>query len=157
MHCYIYQIGTEPFAEGGTLNPENVYEGNGIFLSYTYGLDAEERDEAIENLVANVLPKGMFTLNADNNLIYNGGFKIWRKSYFDEIMFATKRLTPANVMDEYGEMQVLNGAITNPLNTASLFECGNGIVVRSIKLMRMIEKLDKGDILYVGSVLGYHN
>ncbi len=157
MHSYIYQIGTKPFPEEEHLTPENVFEGNDIFLDYTYDLTSEERLEAIENLVENVLPKGMFTLSTDNNLNYNGGFKIWRKSYYDGIMSAVKTLTPSNVMDEYGNILALKGAVTNPLNTVSLFECGNGIVNTSIKLMRMIEGLNKGDILYIGSILGYHN
>lgn len=157
MHSFIYQIGKKPFTEGGILDPENVYEGSDIFLSYTYPLDTEEREEAIESLVMNILPKGMFTLNADNNLSYNGGFKIWRKLYFDGIMSAVKGLTPANIMDEYGNILALKGAVSNPLNTVSLFECGNGIVGKSIGLMRMVESLSKGDILYIGSILGYHN
>lgn len=157
MHSYIYQIGLKPFDKGEALDSENILEGNDVYFSYAYDLDSEERHKAIEDIVINVLPKGMFTLNADKTLTYNGGFRIWRKSYFDSIMSAAKTLTPANVMDEYGNINTLNKKITNPLNTACLFVCGGICAEKSIKLMRIVEGLDKGDILYIGSVLGYHN
>lgn len=157
MHSYIYQIGLKPFHEGEALDSDNILEGNDVYFSYAYGLDSEERLKAIEDIVINVLPKGMFTLNADKTLTYNGGFRIWRKSYFDSIMSTAKTLTPANVMDEYGNINTLKKKVTNPLNTACLFVCGGICADKSIKLMRIVEGLDKGDILYIGSVLGYHN
>ena len=157
MHSYIYQIGLKPFNKGEALDPENILEGNDVYFSYAYDLDSEERLKAIENLVINLLPKGMFTLNANKTLTYNGGFRIWRKSYFDSIMSTAKTLTPANVMDEYGNINTLKKKVTNPLNTACLFVCGGICADKSIKLMRIVEGLDKGDILYIGSVLGYHN
>ena len=72
-------------------------------------------------------------------------------------MSTAKTLTPANVMDEYGNINTLNKKIINPLNTACLFVCGGICADKSIKMMRIVEGLDKGDILYIGSVLGYHN
>ena len=100
MHSYIYQIGLKPFDKSEALDPEIIIEGNDVCFSYAYDLDSEERLKAIEDIVINVLPNGMFTLNADKTLTYNGGFRIWRKSYFDSIMSTAKTLTPANVMDE---------------------------------------------------------
>lgn len=157
MHSYIYQIGLKPFNEGETLDPENIIEGNDVYFAYAYDFDSEERLKAIEDLMNNVLPNGMFTLTADNNLVYNGGFRIWRKSYFDGIMSTAKTLTPANVMDEYGNILTLKKKVTNPLNTDCLFVCGGICADKSIKLMRIVDLLDKGDVLYIGSVLGYHN
>ena len=157
MHSYNYQIGLKPFNKGEALDPENILEGNDVYFSYAYDLDSEERLKAIENLVINLLPKGMFTLNANKTLTYNGGFRIWRKSYFDSIMSTAKTLTPANVMDEYGNINTLNKKITNPLNTACLFVYGGICADKSIKLMRIVEGFNKDDVLYIGSVLGYHN
>ena len=99
----------------------------------------------------------MFSLNPDMTLTYNGGFPMWRKSYFDSVMKVTKSITPANVMDEYGTMRVLKRSILNPFNTANLFECGETTAGKSIELMRMVATLSKGDKLYFGAVIGYHS
>ena len=70
-------------------------------------------------------------------------------------MSAVKTLTPANVMDEYGNILILKGAISPPEYRQILCMC-SGAVVRSIKLMQTVDGLNKGDVLYIGSVLGYH-
>lgn len=157
MHSYIYQIGTKPFTEEKLLDSDTLEVGENSLLDYAYDISAETRAVNIRILVEAILPAGMFTVDSDNNLIYQGGFKIWRKTYFDKVKNLTKALTPANIMGNGRQLSDLKHALDNPLNTVRLFECGDGEIEYSISIMRMVDGLSKGDKLYVGSVLGYHN
>ena len=98
MHSYIYQIGTKPFIGEQLLDPDTLEVGENSLIDYAYDISAEVRAVNIRILVETILPAGMFTVDSDNNLIYQGGFKIWRKAYFDKVMSCTKALTPANIM-----------------------------------------------------------
>ena len=69
----------------------------------------------------------------------------------------TKVLTTANTMGNGRQHSDLKHALDNPLNTVRLFECGDGEIEYSISIMHLVDGLNKGDKLYVGSVLGYHN
>ena len=157
MHSYIYQVRTAPLSENDILDSDNIKEGESVFLDYTYDIEESERETAIKKLVEQTLPKGMFSLNPDMTLTYNGGFPMWKKSYFDSVMKVTMSITPANVMDEYGTMRVLKRSFLNPFNTANLFECGETTAEKSIELMRVVANLSKGDKLYFGAVIGYHS
>lgn len=55
------------------------------------------------------------------------------------------------------KLLALNKTILNPLKTSVLFECGNGVLEQSLAVMSMVEHLKIGDVLYIGSVLGYHD
>ena len=103
----------------------------------------------------------MFTSTDENALTYNGGFAIWRKSHFDNIKAISAELTPANVMKWNGPIGQLKKAIINPLGTDALFVTefygGVGTAERSADLMDIIARLKKGDRLYIGAILGYHN
>lgn len=157
MHSYIFQMRTAPLSENDFLDSDNIKEGESVFLDYTYDIEESERETAIKNLVEQTLPKGMFSLNPDMTLTYNGGFPMCKKSYFDSVMKVTKSITPANVMDEYGTMRTLKRSILNPFNTANLFECGETTAEKSIELMRVVATLSRGDKLYFGAVIGYHS
>jgi len=103
----------------------------------------------------------MFTPTNENALAYNGGFAIWRKSHFDNIKAISAELTPANVMKWSGPIGQLKKAIVNPLGTAALFVTefygGAGTAECSAVLMDIVSELKKGDRLYLGAILGYHN
>ena len=96
-----------------------------------------------------------------NTLTYNGGFAIWQKSHFDNIKAISAELTPANVMNWNGPIGQLKKAIINPLGVDALFVTefygGAGTAERSADLMDIIARLKKGDRLYIGAILGYHN
>jgi len=159
MHSIIYQIGTNPFSEENILDPDAIADNikNTNLLDYAYDISEKVRAINIRILVETILPIGMFDIDAENNLIYKGGFKLWREEYYDSVMKCTKSLTPANIMGEGRRLLALNKAILNPLKTSVLFECGNGIVEQSLAVMSMIEHLEIGYVLYIGSVLGYHD
>ena len=115
----------------------------------------------IRFLLEHILPKGMFTPIEESTLTYNGGFAMWRKSHFDNIKAISAELTPANVMKWNGPIGQLKKAIINPLGVDALFVTefydGAGTAERSADLMDIIARLKKGDRLYIGAILGYHN
>ncbi len=80
MHGTIYQVSITFIDEDDYLNIDNVEGGEDAFVDYVDNCSEKERSEAIKRLAEEILPKGMFTLNPDLTLTYNGGFKNWRKS-----------------------------------------------------------------------------
>lgn len=161
MHSTIYQIGIKPIAESDFLRIDNIVAGEMASISYVYDNTEEGREHDIKNLVENILPKSMFTLTAENTLIYNGGFNMWKKAHFDYIKALSAKLTPANVMKWSGPIGQLKKVISNPIGTSALFVTdfygGGGTAECSADLMDMVSELKKGDRLYIGAVLGYHN
>ncbi len=161
MHSTIYQISTEPIEERDLLRIDNIIAGEMASISYVNENDDEGRKFDIKCLVENILPKGMFTLSDENTLSYNGAFNMWRKSHFDKIKVLSAQLKPANVMKYNGPIGELKKAIVNPLGTSALFVTdfygGAGTAECSVDLMDMVSTLKKGDKLYLGAILGYHN
>lgn len=161
MHSTIYQISTEPIAEKDLLRIDNIVAGEMASISYVYDNPEEGREHDIKNLMELILPKGMFTLTEEDILTYNGGFGMWRKAHFDNIKALSAQLKPANVMKYKGPIGELKKAIVNPLGTAALFVTdfygGAGTAECSADLMDMVSELKKGDKLYLGAILGYHN
>lgn len=160
MHGTIYQISKKPIAENDYLHIDNIAAGKMASISYIYGNDEYGREHDIKFLLDHILPKGMFTLSAENTLIYNGGFLMWRKSHFDNIKALSNQLTPANVMKWSDPIGQLKNAIVNPLGTDALFVTdfygGAGTAECSADLMDMVSEMKKGDKLYLGAILGYH-
>jgi len=161
MHSTIYQIGIKPIAEHDFLRIDNIVAGEMASISYVSKNNEDGRKFDIKCLVKHILPKDMFTLSANNTLTYNGGFTMWRKSHFDNIKALSAQLTPANVMKWSGPTGQLKKAIVNPLGTAALFVTefygGEGTAECSADLMDMVSELKKGDRLFLGAILGYHN
>ena len=161
MHSTIYQICIKPIAESDYLRIDNIVAGEMASIFYVYDNTEEGREHDIKNLVENILPKGMFTLSAEDTLTYNGGFNMWKKSHFDHIKELSAKLTPANVMKWSGPIEQLKKAISNPLGTNALFVTefygGGGTAECSAYFMDMVSGLKKWDKLYLGAILGYHN
>ena len=161
MHSTIYHISTDPLAENDYLNIDRIQAGKNASISYLYENSEDGRKFDIRFLLEHILPKGMFTPIEESTLTYNGGFAMWRKSHFDNIKAISAELTPANVMKWNGPIGQLKKAIINPLGVDALFVTefydGAGTAERSADLMDIIARLKKGDRLYIGAILGYHN
>jgi len=161
MHSTIYQIGIKPIAENDYLRIDNIVADEMASISYVCENTEDGRNFDIKHLVEHILPKGMFTISDDNALTYNGGFNMWEKSHFDNIKALSAQLTPANVMKWSGPIGQLKKAIVNPLGTAALFVTefygGAGTAECSADLMDIVSELKKGDRLFLGAILGYHN
>lgn len=79
MHGIVYQISTSPIDCDDYIGIDTVSEGDMAGFDYLYDTEESERSELIHDLVERILPKGMFTLDTDNEtLVYQGGFEAWR-------------------------------------------------------------------------------
>ena len=156
MFSTIFQLSNRPIEKREYIGIEHVGQGD---MDYTCEIDNEDRKREIKNLAGRILPEGMFTLNADETLAYNGGFTEWRKTYLDLIRKRTDALTEKNIMEWAGTAYHLQKAILNPLATDCLFITefcdGHGTAERSRELMRLVETLAAGEKLYIGAVIGY--
>ena len=121
MFSTIFQLSNRPIEKREYIGIEHVRQGDMVFMDYTCEIDNEDRKREIKNLAGRILPEGMFTLNADETLAYNGGFTEWRKTYLDLIRKRTDALTEKNIMEWAGTAYHLQKAILNPLATDCLF------------------------------------
>ena len=85
MFSTIFQLSNRPIEKREYIGIEHVGQGDMVYMDYTCEIDSEDRKREIMNLAERILPEGMFTLNADETLTYNGGFTEWRKTYLDLI------------------------------------------------------------------------
>lgn len=159
MFSTIFQLSNRPIEKREYIGIEHVGQGDMVYMDYICEIDSEDRKREIMNLAERILPEGMFTLNADETLTYNGGFTEWRKTYLDLIRKRTDALTEKNIMEWAGTVYHLQKAILNPLATDCLFItefCDeHGTAERSRELMRLVETLAAGEKLYIGAVIGY--
>ena len=159
MHNFIFQVDSNPIPEENYLREDCINEGDMVYFDYADELSGNEREEAIEYLVEKVLPKGMFSLNPDYSITYNGGIEEWRNTYHDLITTTFRNITPENIFDIMGTYK-LQKAIVNPLGKSTLFvidNCGTDATAeRSAHFMSMVDNLTKGEKLYIGGVCDYH-
>lgn len=111
MHSTIYQLGTSPISEDEYMNPETISEGESVCIGYADEIVEAERKSQMEELVE-ILPKGMFTLNNDLTLTYNGGINEWRHHYARLIRERAEAIDTDNVTEWTGPVYQLQKAIT---------------------------------------------
>ena len=79
MHSKIFQITETRVSKDNYLNEDTLTQGDDSFFDYCAEIDDEERQFHIDNLVNNILPKGMFELVSDDTIRYKGGAERWRE------------------------------------------------------------------------------
>lgn len=94
MHSKIFQITQTRVDEDSYLNEYTLMQGEGSFFDYCGEIDDEERKLHIENLVNEVLPKGMFELVSENTMRYMSGAEEWKKNFIAGIRLRVKAVTP---------------------------------------------------------------
>ena len=70
-----------------------------VFFDYCGEIDDEERKLHIENLVNEVLPKGMFELVSENTMRYMSGAEEWKKNFIAGIRLRVKAVTLDKIQD----------------------------------------------------------
>lgn len=75
MHSKIFQITETRVSKDNYLNEDTLTQGDDSFFDYCAEIDDEERQFHIDNLVNNILPKGMFELVSDDTIRYKGGVR----------------------------------------------------------------------------------
>ena len=69
MHAKVFQITKQRVDKENMLNENTLTQGDGSDYDYCSNISEEERKEMIGALVSDILPKGMFTLVGDDELI----------------------------------------------------------------------------------------
>ncbi len=160
MHAKVFQI-TKQRVDGDNILDENTLtQGNGSDYDYCSEISEEARTKMIECLVNDILPKGMFSLIAEDEMVFNGGAEEWKASWVKEIQDKAREVTPQNVTEWIGAAYQLEKAIKNPLHTDSHFYLSDDTVQDfaepSNELMRFVCSLEHGTHLFIGGVIDLH-
>lgn len=107
MHSKIFQITETRVSKDNYLNEDTLTQGDDSFFDYCAEIDDEERQFHIDNLVNNILPKGMFELVSDDTIRYKGGAERWREDFIADIRSRAEALTPESVQDWIGPVYQL--------------------------------------------------
>lgn len=94
MHSKIFQITRTRVDKDNYLNEDTLMQGDDSFFDYCAEIDDEERQYHIDNLVNNILPKGMFEFVSDDTIRYNGGAAQWREDLSQTFEAGRKPLPP---------------------------------------------------------------
>lgn len=160
MHSKIFQITKTRVNKDNYLNEDTLTQGDGSFFDYCAEIDEEERKFHIDNLVNNILPKGMFELISEDTIRYNGGEEQWRKDFVADIQCKAEAVTPESVQDWIGPVYQLEKCLKNPLDTDYWFymdEDGlQSYAEQSYEFLRRVCELKPGTELYIGGVIDYH-
>ena len=85
MHSKIFQITRTRVDKDNYLNEDTLMQGDDSFFDYCAEIDDEERQYHIDNLVNNILPKGMFefvsTIPYDTMVVRHNGEKILSQTF----------------------------------------------------------------------------
>ena len=81
MHSNIYQVSTEKISKDQFITEATFSDCDYSFFDWCANLPEEEQEQAIDQLVDNLLPKGMFSRNSDEprTIIYHGGADDWKR------------------------------------------------------------------------------
>ena len=160
MHAKVFQITKQRVDKENMLNENTLTQGDSSDYDYCSNISEEERKEMIGALVSDILPKGMFTLVGDDELVFQGGASEWKQSWVEEIQEKAMKVTAENVTDWIGAAYQLEKAIKNPLHTDSHFylseDSCQSFAEPSNELMRFVCSLEKGTHLFMGGVIDFH-
>ena len=121
MHSKIFQITETRVSKDNYLNEDTLTQGDDSFFDYCAEIDDEERQFHIDNLVNNILPKGMFELVSDDTIRYKGGAERWREDFIADIRSRAEALTPRSVQGLDWPGLSTRKVPENPLDTAYWF------------------------------------
>ena len=141
MHSKIFQITEERPLKDNILNDCTLEQGDGHYYDYCSEIDEEERKSHIDNLINNILPKGMFELVSDDTICYNGGADKWKEEFVATLQEKAKAVTTENCTLWIGEVYQLEI---------------NGAAEQSYEFLRVVSQLEPGTLLYIGGVIDYH-
>lgn len=160
MHSKIFQITNEKPLKDNFLNEDTLEQGDGHYYDYCSEIDEEDRKFHIDNLVNNILPKGMFELVADDTIRYNGGADKWKEEFVTALQEKVKDVTTENCMMWIGAMYQLEKFLKNPLDTGYQFYMDEqgiiGYADQSYEFLRTVSEFEPGTLLYIGGVIDYH-
>ncbi len=160
MHSKIFQITKTRVNKDSYLNEDTLMQGDNSFYDYCAEIDDEERKFHIDNLVNNILPKGMFELISENTMLYKGGAGQWKEDFVAEIRRRAETVTPDKVQEWIGPVYQLGKFLKDPLDTGYWFymdeEGLQSYAEQSYEFMRQVCEFEPNTPLYIGGVIDYH-
>ena len=102
MHSKIFQITRTRVSQDDYLNESTLAQGDSSFFDYCGEIDEAERKFHIDNLVNNMLPKGMFELISEDTIRYIGGAEKWQADFVAGMRSKADAVTPAKVLEWIG-------------------------------------------------------
>lgn len=163
MHSTIYQISNSPIDKADYLKPELITPGEFVTIDYVgepYTMDGQRANQILHFLNV-TMPTGMFSLNHDYSLTFQGKFDEWKKSYYENVKEWCDLMTPDNMLAYIGPAFQVMKTINNPLNSDRLLVTDTydrmGTAEKSGEFFRtFIRKLKPGDKIYFGAIYDYH-
>lgn len=157
MHSTLFQIATSPIEEENLLTENSIPFGEGTDLDYLDERTDKARLELIKVLVDEVMPHGMFIIEGEDQLVYQGGYQEWAEKWVKDIHEKARAVTVENVTEWIGPAYQLQKAVENPFDCGTRF-CIDGDTApeQSAVLMATVARMKKGDSLYIGSVFNFH-
>ena len=160
MHAKVFQITRQRVDKENTLDENTLTQGDGSFYDYCSEISDETRKEMIDILVNELLPKGMFTLLDNDEMVYNGGADEWKAEWVKAIHDKAQEVNTSNVLDWIGPTYQLEKELKNPLHTDSHFYLSEDICQSyaepSAEFMEMVCSLPVGTHLFIGGVIDFH-
>lgn len=82
MHSYIFQISKNPISKENYLSADAAFERAERHACFACEVDDTKRREAINGLVSEWPPSGLFEGNEDGSFTYLGGYQKWVNDFF---------------------------------------------------------------------------
>lgn len=164
MHGKIFQITETRVDKDNYLNAGTFEQGEGRYYDCCQEICEEARKFYIAELIEKTLPKGMFTLVAEDTIRYNGGVDKWTEEFIATIQEKAQAISIENCMSWLGGVHELEEFLKNPLDTLNQFYLYDqevsdyplGIACQSYEFLRMVSDFEPGKLLYIGGVIDYH-
>ena len=161
MHSRIFQIADTQIEKDNYLNEMTIEVGATTPVDYTSEISEDERKVAIENLVNNWLPTGMFSLGTEpDTIVYNGGLDEWvSNKWLPKIRTGAGCLSSHNVFLSLN-LYKMERLLDNALDIGTLFylsaENYQSYAERSTAFLEYLNGFSAGQVFYIGGVLDYH-
>lgn len=161
MHSRIFQIADTQIEEDNFIDEMTIEVGATTSVDYTAEISEDERRLAIECLVNEWLPTGMFSLGTEpDTIVYNGGLEEWvRKEWLPKIRRHAETLSTHNVFRDF-KLYRMERVLDNTLDSGTLFYLSEdnyqSYAERSTAFLEYLNGFSAGQIFYIGGVLDYH-
>ncbi len=161
MHSRIFQIADTQIEEDNFIDEMTIEVGATTSVDYTAEISEDERRLAIECLVNEWLPTGMFSLGTEpDTLVYNGGLDEWvRNEWLPKIRKSAEILSTHNIFQNLNITR-MKQLLNNALGIGTLFylaaENYQSFAEHSTAFIEYLNNFSAGQIFYIGGVLDYH-
>ena len=153
----VYQLDFEEILVKEGLVPHQTTSTLGIYVD-SMPLKDEDRNKAIGDLVT-LFPEGILTREGENALVLNCSSKRLKRDWLKRIQTIVAQMDEDNVAYRSGLSATLIKCLQNPLETEYRF-CIQDMPFcwtpnSSCEFLRALLNMEKGDRIYVGTVLEY--